>query len=203
MGAAGRVVAVSILGTGLWLGEGGEQRLADSLAGRPAAAVEPVEAALAVTEVLLSTARAAAGMKQQELADLIGVTQPTLSLWERGRATIPADRVAALTYRLGLPKGSIAARQPLAARKLARAHAARCGTYSGAIRHVQRGEKACAQCAKARREYHASRYVPSPRVPAECGTDTAYKAHRARGEEACVACRVAHAAYERARKAAA
>lgn len=152
-----------------------------------------------MTDLDLRTARLSAGYTQTGLAKALGLAQGTLSQWERGRATIPADRLGALTLRLGVPRGTIAPRQPLAPRESPR-RPAECGTYSVAIGHVQRREVLCEACAQARRDYQASRRVPHPRPPAQCGSNRGYHAHLWRGEKACGQCRVAHAEYEQAQK---
>lgn len=149
----------------------------------------------AVQSVTLAAARKAARIPQKRLGELLGVAQNTVSGWELGRSEIPADRLSALTRRLGLPPGSIAARQPLAPHDSSRSDAVRCGTYSGAIGHVRRGETACEPCKQARRDYATSRRVLHPRPAAECGTNRGYHAHRYRGQDACTACRAAHARY--------
>lgn len=51
---------------------------------------------------IIANARRAAGIKQEELAEQLGVTQPTVSLWERGKHLVPRNRADAIAEVLDL-----------------------------------------------------------------------------------------------------
>ena len=48
-------------------------------------------------------ARKAKGMSQQELADLVGVTQPTVCLWETGKCLPSVPVIRQLSRALDVP----------------------------------------------------------------------------------------------------
>jgi transcriptional regulator with XRE-family HTH domain len=51
--------------------------------------------------------RARMGWSQEELADELGVTQATISNWERGRSRPTIRQFGALAFRFGVSIGSI------------------------------------------------------------------------------------------------
>lgn len=83
---------------------------------------------------------------------------------------------------------------------------AKCGTYSGSIRHRRLGESLCVPCSRAEREYHqglrerqkAAGHTTRLSAPINHGTDPGYQAHIRAKIPVCDACRDAHNAKRRA-----
>jgi len=78
--------------------------------------------------------------------------------------------------------------------------APQCGTYAGAKRHYNRGEKPCQPCRQAAADHSAERRGGRKRPPRttkpptttnKCGTEAGAKQHAARGEQTCDPCRQA------------
>ena len=79
-----------------------------------------------------------------------------------------------------------------------------CGTHAAYQRHLRLGEKPCAECTRAKRNYQrdwnkANRKELPPLKP--CGTEAAYRRHLRRGESPCAACRAAESAASTKRRA--
>lgn len=51
--------------------------------------------------------RTAAGMTQKQLADMVGVTVPTVSKWELNQRTLETERVIQISRIFGVPMDQI------------------------------------------------------------------------------------------------
>lgn len=99
----------------------------------------------------LRTVRLRRGLRQVDVAAVIGVAGNTVGYWETGW-TAPVDenlRSWARALGVQVPEGvaGVSASAPVA----------RCGTRPGYQRHRRLGEPRCDPCTRANNEYHAAR----------------------------------------------
>lgn len=65
-----------------------------------------------MTELDLRSARKSAGVSQADVADALGVSQTTVSAWERGRIEISIGNLIDYAKAIGAPASSLYVPQP-------------------------------------------------------------------------------------------